>query len=161
MAARPLSKSKNADAAPYREYLSYRLELVSKFVRAEASTIYRQRFGIDIRELRVLRIAAEKPGRTVSEIVDIAMFERTALSRLISTLVAKKLVERRICGDDARQLRIDPTPAGRRLAAEADRLGSQLNENLLDTLSPIERKVLDHCLNKLMDWHLKLVRADG
>src|SRR5689334_5664724 len=72
MSAQPLVAPKQtAGGAAYRDYLSYRLEWVSKLVREEANKIYRKRFGIDIRQLRVLRIAVEQPGRTVSEIVDI------------------------------------------------------------------------------------------
>ena len=161
MSAQPLVAPKQtAGGAAYRDYLSYRLEWVSKLVREEANKIYRKRFGIDIRQLRVLRIAVEQPGRTVSEIVDIAMFERTFVSRLITSLASKGLVKRRICDDDARQFRIDATAKGQQLAAAADRLGGRLNEDLLCTLSPIERKVLDRCLHKLMGWHLQASARD-
>src|SRR5215212_6057082 len=70
--------------ARYRDYVSFRLERVASMVRAEASKIYQERCGLDIRQLRVLRSAAERPGSSVSEIVEATMFERTLVSRLIS-----------------------------------------------------------------------------
>lgn len=155
MTQSPVVAPKCQFAGAYRDYLAYRLEWVSRLARAEANKVYYQRFALDIRQLRVLRIAVEKSGRTVSEIVDIAMFERSTVSRIISLLVSTGLVQRRICTDDARQFRIDPTSKGRQLAAAADRLGRRLNEELLATLTPIERKVLDRCLNKLMGWQLR------
>jgi DNA-binding MarR family transcriptional regulator len=138
--------------AAYRDYVSYRLEWVSKLVRAEADKIYRTKCGLDIRQLRVLRIAVEQPGRTVSEIVERAMFDRTLVSRLISQLVAKGMLLRRICDDDARQFRIEVTRAGRAAGASADRLGDKLNEDLLTSLNAAERKIFDRCLEKLMKW---------
>jgi len=140
------------ERATYRDYVSYRLEWVSELVRAEADKIYRNKCGLDIRQLRVLRIAAEQPGRTVSEIVEKAMFDRTLVSRLISQLVAKRLLLRRICDDDARQFRIEVTKEGRAAVAFADALGDQLNEDLLSSLNAAERRIFDRCLEKLMRW---------
>jgi DNA-binding MarR family transcriptional regulator len=145
----------------YRDFVSYRLEWVSKLVRAEASTIYERECGLDIRQLRVLRIVAEQSGLTVAQIVDTAMFERTLVSRLISFLVNGGLVARRICSDDARQFRIDITPAGARMAAVADELGDRLNEDLLSSLAAADRKALDRCLNRLMTWRPTSWLAEG
>jgi DNA-binding MarR family transcriptional regulator len=136
----------------YRDFLSYRLEWVSKLVRAEASVVYERECGLDIRQLRVLRIVAERSGLTVAQIVDEAMFERTLVSRLISFLVKRGLVARRICDDDARQFRIDITTDGAKMAALADELGDRLNEDLLSSVTAADRKALDRCLNRLMTW---------
>src|SRR5262249_11846114 len=89
-------EGRKQSASMYRDFVSYRLEWVSKLVRAEASTIYERECGLDIRQLRVLRIVAEQSGLTVAQIVDTAMFERTLVSRLISSLVKSGLVARRI-----------------------------------------------------------------
>lgn len=150
--ARANKASKKRTISLYRDFLSYRLEWVSKLVRAEASVVYERECGLDIRQLRVLRIVAERSGLTVAQIVDEAMFERTLVSRLISFLVKRGLVARRICDDDARQFRIDITAEGVKMAALADELGDRLNEDLLSSVTAADRKALDRCLNRLMTW---------
>src|SRR5262245_59244351 len=159
--ARSNNPSKKRAVSLYRDFLSYRLEWVSKLVRAEASTIYERECGLDIRRLRVLRIVAEQSGLTVAQLVDASMFERTLVSRLISFLAKRGLVARRICSEDARQFRIDITAAGARMAAFADKLGDQLNEDLLSSLAAADRKALDRCLNRLMTWRPTSWLAEG
>jgi len=147
--------------ARYRDYVTFRLDYVSSMARAEASKLYQQQCGLDIRELRVLRRAAESPGSSVSEIVEATLFERTLVSRLISELVAQGLLERRISESDARQFKIDITPAGMDKVRIADALGDRLNEDLLASLDPQEREVLDRCLEKLVRWHASEDRDEG
>jgi DNA-binding MarR family transcriptional regulator len=138
--------------ARYRSYVSYRLEHVASKARATADAIYLREVGLDIRALRVLRRVAERPGLTVSEIVEGTLFERTLVSRLITELVAKKLLERSISPIDARQFQIGITPAGLQKVIAADELGDALNDDLLSTLDPAERAMFDRCLEKLVIW---------
>lgn len=142
-------------SARYREYVTFRLDWVSSLARMEADKIYERECGLGIRHLRVLRRVAESPGASVSEIVESTMFERTLVSRLISQLVDKALLVRRISPVDARQFNIDITPAGLAKAEFADQLGDQLNEDLLSSLDANERVVFDRCLEKLVQWHPK------
>lgn len=142
-----------SDRARYRDYVTFRMERVSAIARAEASKLYQQRCGLDIRELRVLRRVAEAPGASVSEIVEATLFERTLVSRIISELVAAKLLVRRISDSDARQFNIDITRAGLQKVMIADELGDRLNDDLLASLDPAEREVFDRCLEKLVLWH--------
>lgn len=141
--------------AKYREYVTFRLERVSSVARAEASELYQRQCGLDIRELRVLRRVAEAPKAIVSDIVDATMFERTLVSRIISQLVSAKLLSRTISDTDARQFKIDITKLGLQKVAVADDLGDRLNDELLSSLTAIERKVFDRCLEKLVQWRPK------
>lgn len=142
----------SSDKAGYREYVTFRLDLVSSIARAEASKLYQQQCGLDIRELRVMRRVAERPGASVSEIVEDTMFERTLVSRIISKLVEQRLLARRISEADARQFNIDITPSGLAKVAIANELGDRLNEDLLASLAPDEREIFDRCLKKLIRW---------
>lgn len=136
----------------FRQYVSFRLEHVSKVARDAADTIYRRECGLDIRQLRVLRVLETEPDLTVSEIVEETMFERTLVSRIIHGMVKQKLVARRICDDDARQIRLSLTPAGFDRVIVAGKLGDDLNEDLLSVLTKEQRKSLNLCLDKLMTW---------
>ncbi len=136
----------------FRQYVSIRLEHVARVARDAADTIYRRECKLDIRQLRVLRVLEAEPDLTVSEIVDATMFERTLVSRIIQGLVKQKLVERRICDVDARQLRLSLTQTGEEKVATADKLGDELNDDLLAVLTVEERASLNRCLEKLMTW---------
>ena len=113
----------------FRNYLTYRLELVARIARNAADEIYRRECGSDIRQLRVLRTLAEEPDVTVSEIVEHTMFERTLVSRIITDLVRANMVERRICEIDARQTRLSITRSGRAvLVGGRGDVGERLDE---------------------------------
>jgi len=133
-------------------YVSYRLELVSRAARSAADTIYRRECGFDIRQLRVMRILAETPDTTVSEVIEAALYERTLVSRFIGELSKAGMLTRRICDLDARQTRLSLTDAGLAVVARANRIGDTMNEDLLSVLDPGERAVFDACLEKLTKW---------
>lgn len=139
-------------SSSFRSYVSYRLELVSKITCDVADSIYRNEFGLNIRELRVLRSMVEQPDITASEIVEITMFDRTLVSRMLTGLVRAGLVARRVCDIDARQIRISATAKGSELVARADEIGDRLNEDLLSALTKAERESFDKCLSKIVDW---------
>ncbi len=145
---RPMDAHRN----PLQGYVSYRLEYVSKVARDAADAVYRRECGFDTRPLRVLRLLAETPDLTVSDIVEGTMFERTQVSRLIGELVRRRLIDRRICDIDARQVRLSLTDEGAALVRTADALGAALNDDLLSVLSPEERAVFDRALTRLMSW---------
>jgi DNA-binding MarR family transcriptional regulator len=133
-------------------YISYRLELVSRAARSAADSVYRRECGFDIRQLRVMRIVAEIPDVTVSEVVESALYERTLVSRLIGELSKAGILTRRICDLDARQTRLSLTDAGQAVVKRANQMGDTMNEDLLSGLDPSERVMFDTCLKKLTTW---------
>lgn len=145
----------------FRQYVTYRLELVSRTARDAADGIYRRECGMDIRQLRVLRTLAEDPDITVSEIVESTMFERTLVSRILTDLARAGMVVRRICDVDARQTRLSATAAGREAVARANAIGDALNEDLLSVLSPEERRAFDIALGKLTLWRPRDLAGAG
>jgi len=136
----------------YRAYVSYRLEQTATRARAAASEEYQRACGLDLRQVRILRIVAEEPGLTVSSVVERARFDRTLVSRLISGLVRAGLLLRTVSPADARSFRIEITKAGLAKAQFANALGDRLNEDLLSTLTPEERVAFARSLDKLMEW---------
>ncbi|SEP16733.1 DNA-binding transcriptional regulator, MarR family [Salinihabitans flavidus] len=133
-------------------YVSYRLELVSRVAQSAADAVYRHKFGFDIRQLRVMRILAETPDATVSEVIDATFYERTLVSRLIGELSKAGMLTRRICDLDARQTRVSLTDAGLAVVECAKRIGNMMNEDLLSVLDQDERATFDACLEKLITW---------
>jgi DNA-binding MarR family transcriptional regulator len=149
----------NLSAPSFRDYVNFRLERVSRNAREKADEIYKRRCGLDILQIRVLRFIAETPGRSVNSVVRESLLDRSLVSRIISSLVRHKLVERTISAEDARQFLLAATPAGKRRVREANVLGDTLNLDLLSVLNQREIEILEQCLAKLAAWRPKQEEA--
>lgn len=138
-----------------RNYVNIRLEQVARTARDAADKVYRRECGMDILHIRILRIVAETPGRPVNWVVGESNLDRTLVSRMITNLVKRNLLERTISPDDARQFLLETTPAGQKIVDQANVLGDALNSDLLGVLSPQELETFETCLAKLAQWRPK------
>jgi MarR family transcriptional regulator, temperature-dependent positive regulator of motility len=136
----------------FRDYVNFRLERVARTAREAADEVYQRRCGLDILHIRVLRIVAEPPGRTVNSVVCESFLDRSQVSRIVSNLVRQKLLNRTISPTDARQFLLALTPAGQQRVNKANVIGDKLNLDLLNVLDEREIEVLDQCLSKLARW---------
>ena len=139
----------------FRDYVNFRLERVSRTAREAADKVYTRTCGLDILQIRVLRVVAEKPGQAVNSIVRELMLDRSLVSRIISKLVRQKLIRRTISPADARQLLLAATAAGQQRVRKANALGDALNLDLLSVLDEQEIEIFDRCLAKLATWRPK------
>lgn len=138
-----------------RNYVNIRLEQVARTARDAADKVYRRECGMDILHIRILRIVAETPGKPVNWVVRESNLDRTLVSRMITNLVKRKLLERTISPDDARQFLLFTTPAGGEIVSRADVLGDALNLDLLSVLDHRELEIFEMCLAKLARWSPK------
>lgn len=136
----------------FGSYINVRLERVALTARDAADRVYRREFGMDIQRIRILRIVSAEPGRPVSWVVRESNLDRTLVSRIISSLVEQKLLERTISPDDARQFLLTTTPEGEERVRQANVLGDALNLDLLSVLDRNELETLERCLHKLAQW---------
>jgi MarR family transcriptional regulator, temperature-dependent positive regulator of motility len=139
----------------FRDYVNFRLERVARIARESADKVYKRQCGLDILHIRVLRLIVESPGQAVNSIVRESMLERSQVSRIISHLVRQKLIERTISPQDARQLLLAATTAGKERVRKANALGDALNLDLLNVLNAREIEIFDRCLVKLATWRPK------
>lgn len=138
-----------------RNYVNIRLEQVARTARDAADKVYRREFGIDILHIRILRIVAETRGRPVNWVVGESNLDRTLVSRMITNLVKRNLLERTIAPNDARQFLLFTTPTGDELVSRADVLGDALNRDLVSVLDQQELETFEACLAKLARWRPK------
>jgi DNA-binding MarR family transcriptional regulator len=82
-------------------------------------------------------------GLTQRELVDRLRLDRSSVSRLVDRLVARGWVER-ANGPDRRTVRLLPTPAGRRVAADVAEARAKRFATLLEAVPPDRRgEVID------------------
>jgi len=100
--------------------------------------------GFDV--LLTLRRQQNGEALTPGELARDMMMSPPAMTNRIDRLVARGLVERRADPDDRRALRVGLTEAGRALADQVVETHLEVEQDLLDKLSPDERVELTRLL---------------
>jgi DNA-binding MarR family transcriptional regulator len=99
---------------------TYQLASIAEDAITPAAKLFKQRFGLDVRELRVLRLIGDEPGISFTELAHRTRFERSATSRMLSRLIKTALVRRVIDEEDARKFQFFLTQKGENLRQQAD-----------------------------------------
>ena len=131
------------------KFLSYQLDLLSESAAAIVSEIYERELALTLRELRVLRTVGSSPGIAHSDMVGRVLFEKSLVSRLVSSLVKRAYLKRAIDPIDARRIALTLTKKGVTILEKADQLGMAMNDVWLSVLSIDEQKSLHRQLDKL------------
>ncbi|HKR46748.1 MAG TPA: MarR family transcriptional regulator, partial [Paraburkholderia sp.] len=116
-----------------------------------ANAIYRGRWDLDVRALRVLRLIASCPGVAPKVIAQRAFIEKTLLSKILGLLESRRLITRRTHPVDRRSVALEATPDGRDIAETSAKVGVVLESELMAALTETQRNTLDNILAVLMD----------
>ncbi|BDB24458.1 hypothetical protein Tamer19_09090 [Cupriavidus sp. TA19] len=133
------------------DYINILLDQAAERTRERGSRVYEARFGISLRDIRLLRMIGITPGITMGQLVQQSAIEKTLASKLVGALVKQSLVQREICAEDARQVRLSLTDEGADLVRRAEPLGIELESRFLYCLTPEEIDTLRATLLKLID----------
>jgi DNA-binding MarR family transcriptional regulator len=138
-------------------HLTYRMDTLSSSAIDMANEVYVRCCGLNVRELRILRLTDDNPGITFSDLAAETRFERSLTSRLLSKLIKDGLIRRTIGKKDARQFNLHTTAKGREMCGKATQIAGAVEEHFLTPLTAAEREALDSCIQKLTEW----VDGDG
>ncbi len=94
--------------------------------------------GINIARWRILAVLAMGDGITISEIIDRAMMQQSALSRVLMTMESEEYVRRMPRRDDGRYVDVFLTEKGRALFNSLDTVVRRRQNRLLKGFSPQE-----------------------
>ncbi len=108
---------------------------------------------VTVAEWVVLREMYASGKTSPSAIADLTGLTRGAISKLLDRLLAKKLVARKISGDDRRYQEIQLTSAGNTLVPRLAALADENDEAYFSVLSKSERKILTEILQKTAAAH--------
>jgi DNA-binding MarR family transcriptional regulator len=150
--AKPKAGPKARPKAGPERYLTYRLDVLSTGAIRIANEAYVASCGLEVRELRILRLIDDNPGITFSDLTEQTRFERSLASRLLNGLLRDGLVERENSATDARVFHLRTTEAGRERRHLAARIGQKLEAHLLRPLSEQQRTGLLETIELLTDW---------
>jgi DNA-binding MarR family transcriptional regulator len=115
--------------------MPFRLNRLAAEVSAHLSAIYRERFGLDIPEWRVMATVGPQRGCTAQYIVGSTRMHKTRVSRAIAHLEERGLMTRATKSDDRREMELRLTKAGRRMYSELVPLALEREGALLACMS--------------------------
>jgi DNA-binding MarR family transcriptional regulator len=152
------SRAAGADQAALKldEFLPYRLNVCSSLVTQALSRIYAERYRMGVPEWRVLVTLGELGPMTAKAVGLHSHMHKTKVSRAVALLERRKLVSRRANRADLREAFLSLTPAGREIYDELAPAALEFVRQLMKTVDPAERAVLDRALTKLIERSVQL-----
>ncbi|MBS0364252.1 MAG: MarR family transcriptional regulator [Proteobacteria bacterium] len=121
-------------------FIPFRLNRLAVGVSQHLADIYRERFGLEIPEWRVIATIGESPDCTAQYIAASTRMHKTRVSRAIVSLLRRGLLERITGVRDRREQHLRLSRAGRALYAQLVPLALARERALLARLSPAERR---------------------
>jgi DNA-binding MarR family transcriptional regulator len=133
------------------EFLPYQLSVTSNAVSraVAAGTGYESRFGLNAAEWRVLAVVTAAGMPTQAELIAATGMDKMTISRAVSALHGRGLIDRVRDDGDRRTSRLNTTSAGEAIHDVVAPQALEVEAQLLAALSPAEAKALRAALAKL------------
>ena len=140
-------------------FVPFRLNRLAAEVSAALSGEYRERHGLDIPEWRVLATLGFRDDACSAQyIAHCTRTHKSTISRAVTTLLQRQLIERVENADDRREFALRMTRKGQALYEELIPRLLRREREILSCLSAEERKDFAAALGKI-ERHLNLVQT--
>jgi len=143
------TRSKPGEAVSFEGFLPYQVARLAYLLNLDLVEKLRHE-GINIARWRILAVLAMGDGITISEIIDRAMMEQSALSRVLMTMEEEEYVRRVSGREDARYVEVFLTEKGRALFNALDPVVRRRQNRLLKDFSPQETEAAFALLRRLI-----------
>jgi DNA-binding MarR family transcriptional regulator len=141
------------------KFVPFRLNRLAAEVSNALSVEYQQRYGLDIPEWRVLAtLGFRNDACSAQYIAHCTRTHKSTISRAVTSLMQRKLVERVENADDRREFRLQMTAKGKTLYEELIPKLLRREQEILSCLSAQERKDFAALLGKI-EQSLDLVQT--
>jgi DNA-binding MarR family transcriptional regulator len=141
------------------KFVPFRLSRLASEVSMALSSEYQERYGLDIPEWRVLAtLGFRKDACSAQYISQCTRTHKSTISRAVTALLERQLIERVANEDDRREFRLGMTSKGRTLYDELIPRLLRREQQILACLSAQERKDFAHLLGKL-EQSLELIQT--
>jgi DNA-binding MarR family transcriptional regulator len=131
-------------------FTPFRLNRLAAEVSAALSVEYRERYGLDIPEWRVLATLGFREGACTAQYIShCTRTHKSTISRAVTALLRRKIIERVANENDRREFALQLTPKGRALYEELIPRLLDKEQAILSCLSASERKDFTAALNKI------------
>jgi DNA-binding MarR family transcriptional regulator len=131
-------------------FVPFRLNRLAAEVSAALSVEYQERYGLDIPEWRVLATLGFRDGACAAQyICHCTRTHKSTISRAVTALLQRKIIERVANEDDRREFALQLTRKGRALYEELVPRLLRKEQEILSCLSARERKDFAVLLGKI------------
>ncbi|GAA1278701.1 hypothetical protein GCM10009609_47600 [Pseudonocardia aurantiaca] len=153
-----VERADGRDLAPISELLSYRLSRTSSALSRSAALRYRREFDVSLGEWRAIALIAADPTLTLNRLARRAGLDKAQMSRVVSGLTERRLVNRTAGSGRTSQLAL--TEEGIAVYRGLIGAANERDATFLGVLSPDETEVLQRALDKLADLALLIERQE-
>jgi DNA-binding MarR family transcriptional regulator len=130
-------------------FLPYQLSVLSNKISTGIAKFYRDQYGINVPEWRVMVILSATNHQTAKDLASHSQMDKVKISRTMKSLEAKGLIRERTCKADARARRYNLTINGRQLINEVKPKALAFEEELIGSLNAQEIVLFQSCINTL------------
>jgi DNA-binding MarR family transcriptional regulator len=130
-------------------FVSFRVSRLSQLLAKGSDKLYGPRFGLTIRQWRVLATLGRFPELSVGAVAARTALDKSQVSRAASELLARGLIARETDGGDLRRARLRLSPAGNVLFREVLPIAKARQAALVAALTPADRRRLERILDIL------------
>lgn len=137
------------------DFLPYQLSVTSNAVSGRISQEYRERFGLNVPEWRVMAVLGDAGTLTQRELTEFTLMDKVAVNRACKGLEERGLVSRQPNAQDGRSHLLELTESGTRMHDEIMPLALEMERRLFARFTPEEvthfRNVLDRVRGEVDD----------
>ncbi|MEV7040906.1 MarR family transcriptional regulator [Amycolatopsis sp. NPDC051061] len=145
-------RAEGRDLVPISGLLSYRLSRTSSAMSRSAALRYRREFDVSLGEWRAISLIAADPTLTLNRLARRAGLDKAQMSRVVSRLTERGLVDRTAGSGRTSQLAL--TGEGTRVYRGLISAANERDAEFLAALTPEEAATLSGALDKLADLAL-------
>ncbi|MEM8813385.1 MAG: MarR family winged helix-turn-helix transcriptional regulator [Pseudomonadota bacterium] len=135
---------------------AWRLNFVANFFTGPLYRDLTDRFDLSRPEFVILLCLSQMPGILARDVCDATGLPKNSISRAVSSLLEKGLIERQQRDDDRRSKTLVMTEPGRDLLAAVVPIVGRRQEAMLAILTPAERDQFERLMERLVqgtpDW---------
>ena len=144
---------KNADRSilTLERYLPYRLSILSNRVSGRIAETYGDKFAISVTEWRIMAVLGEYPGISADEVSNKTQIEKSILSRAISKLLNRNLLNREIDPADKRRSMLKLSKTGQSVYDEIVPIAYDMEKELPNCFNAEETEAFSKLVDRLYE----------
>lgn len=142
------------------DFLPYQLSVTSNAVSGRIAQEYRERFGLNVPEWRVMAVLGDAGTLTQRELTEFTLMDKVAVNRACKVLEDRGLAARQPNDRDGRSHLLELTDAGRAMHGAIMPLALEMERRLFSTFSDEEQDTFRSLLARVK-VEVRDLDADG
>lgn len=138
-------------ALDLENFLPYRLSILAQVVSEALHALYADRFGLTVTQWRVMAALGRFAPLTASEVGQRIVMDKVAVSRAVTALLRRGLVERVTDRADRRRASLRLSARGKALHARIVPIALDYEKRLVAALDAGERRRFDALTDRLLE----------